>query len=142
MRNFTGKPNYLPHYQLLYVCSPYILGSIWPEKRYLPLPFGITSLFCSALYMTSWQFDPCSHYRVEKSKSHERKNQEIVTKKAITLARKSKLKVNSLNNFLTMHSIIALSSFGFCYWKVSSYPSCQPDKAVVGIAGDFCSKFS
>ena len=25
----------------------------------------------------SWQFDPCSQYRVEKSKSHERKNKEI-----------------------------------------------------------------
>ena len=110
------------------------LGSIWTDKRYLPLPFGITSIFCSALYLTSWQFDPCSQYRVEKTKRHERNSHETINKKAtVTLTRNNKLPVNYVSNYISMHSIIAVSSLIFCYWKLSSHFTSQPDKTVVGI---------
>ena len=110
------------------------IGSIWPEKRLLPLPLGLASLFCSALYMISWQFDPCSQYRIEKSKNYERKDKEIVSKKAITLIRKNNVQVNSMINCISVHSVIAFSSFSFCYWKLSGNAPYQPDKTVVGIA--------
>jgi len=84
--------------------------------------------------MISWQFDPCSQYRIEKAKSHERKNREIVSKKAITLIRKNSVQVNSIINFISVHSVIGFLSFAFCYWKLSGNPSSQPDKTVVGIA--------
>ena len=111
-----------------------ISGTIWTEKRLLPLPLGTTSLFCSALYMINWQFDPCSKYQIEKSKNHERKNREIVSKKAITLVRKNNVQVNSIFNFMSVHSVISVLSFAFCYWKLLGNPSSQPDKTVVGIA--------
>ena len=64
------------------------LGYLWPEKQLLPLPFGITALFCSSLYMINWQFDPCGQYQIEKTKASERSSKEIMSKKAITLTRK------------------------------------------------------
>merc|ERR1712150_111061 len=113
------------------------LGFILSDRRYLPLPLGITSLFCSTLYTMSWQFDPCSQYRVEKSKSHERKNKEITSKKAIvTLIRKNNVQVNSFSNYVSIHSVMGFLSFGFCYWKLSNQLNSQPDKAVVGIAAN------
>ena len=110
------------------------LGFIWPEKRLLPLPFGIAALFCSSLYMINWQFDPCGQYRVEKSKSMERSNKEVMSKKAITLTRKHFVEINTFSNLLSVHAISSLFAFGFCYWKLSGSGNCQPDKAVVGIA--------
>ena len=110
------------------------LGFIWPEKRLLPLPFGIAALFCSSLYMINWQFDPCGQYRVEKSKSMERSNKEVMSKKAITLTRKHFVEINTFSNLLSVHAISSLFAFGFCYWKLSGSGNGQPDKAVVGIA--------
>ena len=84
--------------------------------------------------MTSWQFDPCSQYRVEKTKHHERKSHETINKKAtVTLTRNNKLPVNYVSNYISMHLVIAVSSLIFCYWKLSSHFTSQPDKTVVGI---------
>ena len=110
------------------------LGYLWPEKQLLPLPFGITALFCSSLYMINWQFDPCGQYQIEKTKASERSSKEIMSKKAITLTRKHFVQINSLSNLLSAHAITSIFAFGFCYWKLTSNSSCQPDKAVVGIA--------
>ena len=108
------------------------------EKRYLPLPFGITSLFCAALYTISWQSDPCSQYRVDKSRSREKKGQKdtLSSKKSVvTLTRKNELPSprGAISHLVSMHSVIAVSAFVFCYWKLSSAPGSQPDKTVVGI---------
>ena len=112
----------------------FISGFILPEKRLLPMPFAISALFCSSLYMINWQFDPCGQYRLEKSKTIERTNKELMSKKAVTLTRKHFVQVNSINNFLSVHAITSLFAFGFCYWKLLGISSYQPDKAVVGIA--------
>ena len=47
------------------VAPPHTTGVIWTERPTVPVPCAGLSLFCTALYTISWQFDPCCKYQVE-----------------------------------------------------------------------------
>ncbi|KAF0310477.1 Transmembrane protein 11-A, mitochondrial [Amphibalanus amphitrite] len=57
--------NFLHKTAVLSGMGAVLSGAIWTERPVVSVPCAGLSLFCTALYTISWQFDPCCKYQVE-----------------------------------------------------------------------------
>lgn len=97
-------------------------GVFWPDKKWLPFPCGLVSLFCASLHTACWQFDPCHHYQVEyKSRLANsysaaqwarRLNVKAFSGTPVVLVRTTEKRSSSVLRFLT-HWTVAAASFSF-----------------------------
>ena len=94
------------------------LGSLvsnfaWPEKPLIYVPLGITSFILGAVYTVSWQFDPCSRYRMEADPS------KLQCLPVCNLGSSSPVVLMRRRGFPSfMHSVICLTSLSYSTWQL------------------------
>ncbi|BFZ17597.1 hypothetical protein BsWGS_20636 [Bradybaena similaris] len=94
-----------------------LCGGIWPEKGYLFLPLGFSSVVCAGVYAVSWQFDPCCKYQVEYDliKVPKLPLHTLTTTTPVVLVRKDDTRRKVLQN------ILALAAGSFCFYKIHKW---------------------